>query len=151
MNFAVRYNKTNIKELLIKYGAQAPVSTKQKAVTAKTKAAIPIQPKQKVNERLIPKEYVLQILDNGQYRPISDQEFDLLKQQNPDIAGLFESEQKIEEMRIPEVEESAPIMYHWEKVARRMMNHLMKHPKAWIFNEPVQPERLGIYDYFEVI
>lgn len=93
----------------------------------------------------------MQILDNGQYRPISDQEFDLLKQQNPDIAGLFESEQKIEEMRIPEVEESAPIMYHWEKVARRMMNHLMKHPKAWIFNEPVQPERLGIYDYFEVI
>jgi hypothetical protein len=70
---------------------------------------------------------VLQILDNGHYRPITDEEFDLLKQELPNIAELFENEQKIEQMQIPFVEESAPILYHWEKVARRMMTNLMKH------------------------
>jgi len=54
-------------------------------------------------------------------------------------------------MKIPQVDESAPIMYHWEKVARRMLTNLMRHPKAWIFNEPVQPEKLGISDYFDII
>jgi len=59
INFAVRYNKNHIKELLIKYGATPPVNQKQKAISAKAKATVPVQPKQKVNERLIPKEYVL--------------------------------------------------------------------------------------------
>ena len=42
-------------------------------------------------------------------------------------------------------------MYHWEKVAHRFIKMLMKHVKAWIFNEPVQPEKLGINDYFDII
>ena len=54
-------------------------------------------------------------------------------------------------MQIPTIDESAPIMYHWEKVARRMITNLMKHPKSWVFNEPVQPEKLGITDYFDII
>ena len=117
----------------------------------KQKTKVPEPPKQKVNERLIPKQYVLQILDNGQYRPITDEEFDLLKQELPQYAELFENEQKIEQMSVPMVDESAPILYHWEKVSRRMMTSLMKHSKAWIFNEPVQPEKLGISDYFDII
>jgi len=40
-------------------------------------------------------------------------------------------------MKIPTVDESAPILYHWEKVARRLMTNLTRHPKAWIFNDPV--------------
>lgn len=85
-----------------------------------------MQPIKKVNERLIPKEYVLQILDKGTYRPITDEEFDLLKQEMPDIAKLFEDENAIEQMQVPQIDESAPIQYHWEKVAKRMMAHLMK-------------------------
>ena len=54
-------------------------------------------------------------------------------------------------MKIPEVEESAPILYHWEKVSRRMISNLMKHQKAWIFNEPVQPEKHNVNDYFDII
>jgi hypothetical protein len=42
-------------------------------------------------------------------------------------------------------------MYHWEKVSRRMMTNSMKNAKAWIFNEPVVPEKLGINDYFDII
>lgn len=71
INFAVRYNKNNIKEQLIEYGATPPVTQKQKQQASKARSTAPVQPKQKVNERLIPKEFVLQIVDNGQYRPIS--------------------------------------------------------------------------------
>jgi len=31
------------------------------------------------------------------------------------------------------------------------MQILTKNPKAWIFQEPVQPEKLGIHDYFDII
>lgn len=151
INFAVRHNKNHLKDLLVKFGATPPVNQKQKILAQKQKTQVPIPPKQKVNERNIPKEYVLQILDNGQYRPITEQEFDLLKKTMPEYAELFENEQKIEQMQIPLVDESAPIQYHWEKAAHRMIKNLMKHPKAWIFNEPVQPEKLGINDYFDII
>ena len=32
-----------------------------------------------------------------------------------------------------------------------MMHALKKNPKAWIFLEKVQPDKLGIYDYFDII
>lgn len=32
-----------------------------------------------------------------------------------------------------------------------MIANLMKHPKAWIFNEPVDAEKLGIADYHDII
>lgn len=59
INFAVRHNKNNIKELLIKFGASPPVTQKQKQQTTKARTTVQVQPKQKVNERLIPKEFVL--------------------------------------------------------------------------------------------
>ena len=58
INFAIRHNKGHLKELLIKYGATPPVDNKSKKLQA-VKPSIIAQPKQKVNERLIPKEYVL--------------------------------------------------------------------------------------------
>lgn len=54
-------------------------------------------------------------------------------------------------MEIPPIDESVAIYYHWEKVSARMMQILSKHTKAWIFQEPVQPEKLGIHDYFDII
>jgi len=139
-----------MKELLIKYGATPPPDPKKKAQD-KVKTVAPAQPVKKVNERLIPKEFVLQILDKGHYRPITDEEFDLLKQELPDIAMLFEDEATIEKMPVPPIDESAPIQYHWEKVAMRMMKHLMKLNQAYLFLEPVDPVKLQIPDYFDII
>ena len=39
----------------------------------------------------------------------------------PEIAKIFEDEKEIENLKIPQVPESAPIQYHWEKVALRMI------------------------------
>ena len=76
----MRHNKPHFKDLLIKNGAMPlPDPRASKKVEPKQKNQVPAQPKQKVNERLIPKEFVLQILDEGQYRPITEEEFELLR------------------------------------------------------------------------
>jgi ankyrin repeat protein len=150
INFAVRHNKQAMKELLLKYGATPPPDPKSKKAEAK-KVAVPAQPVKRINERLVPKEFVLQICDKGVYRPITDEEFDLLKKELPNIAELFEDETAIERMKIPSIDESAPIQFHWEKVAKRMMTHLMKMSQSWIFLEPVDPHKFNLTDYFDII
>lgn len=74
-----------------------------------------------------------------------------MKGELPNIAELFEDPAAIEKMKVPEVDESAPIQYHWEKVAKRMLTHLMKNEKAGIFNEPVDPIKYNIPDYNVII
>lgn len=71
-------------------------------------------------------------------------------EKEPEIAKYFneETETKIE---VPQVDETAPIYDHWEKCANRLMTSLAKQPKAWIFSEPVDPTKLGIHDYFDII
>ena len=66
-------------------------------------------------------------MDEGHYRPITEQEFDLLKLEIPHIAKLFENEEEIAKMKIPEIDESIPVQYHWEKVAFKMINNLWKN------------------------
>jgi len=57
----------------------------------------------------------------------------------------------VEELHLPEVPESAPIYDQWERAAHRMMTQLWKHKHAWIFHEPVNPEKLNIPDYLVII
>jgi len=107
----------------------------------------------KVNERLQNKEYVLQVFDGESYRPITKSEFDQLVEDYPEIGKIFDPNDRsqIEEIKIPDIDDSNPIYCHWEKAAQRMMQALKKNPRAWIFAEPVKPLELGIPDYFDVI
>ena len=57
----------------------------------------------------------------------------------------------IDALEVPEAPESAPIFECWDKAAKRMMNTLWKHSQAWIFHDPVDPKRLNIPDYFDII
>jgi Bromodomain len=52
---------------------------------------------------------------------------------------------------VAEVPEAAPIYDTWEKAAKRMMMQLCKHNLAYIFQEPVDPKKLNIPDYFDII
>jgi hypothetical protein len=46
---------------------------------------------------------------------------------------------------------SSQVFYHWEKACNRMIQNLMKIHSAWIFNQPVDAEKLGIHDYHDII
>lgn len=52
---------------------------------------------------------------------------------------------------MPETDLDFPIYYHFEKPANRMLSALMRNKDAWIFLEPVDPVKLGINNYFDVI
>jgi len=40
---------------------------------------------------------------------------------------------------------------HWDKAAKRLINHLWRCNATTIFHKPVDPDRLGIPDYFEIV
>ena len=101
---------------------------------------------------------MLTILRDGQYEPLSDEEWARFCSENPELSKLFlgedstaEREKSIETLEVPEVTEQAPIYDCWDKAAKRLMNNLWKHNNAWIFHEPVNPQKLNIPDYFDII
>lgn len=44
-----------------------------------------------------------------------------------------------------------PMYDSWEKAAKRLITQLWRVPSAQLFHNPVDPDRLGIPDYFEVV
>jgi hypothetical protein len=119
----------------LKAEQQAPVATESE------------QPKKKENEKRIPRRYLLTTLrEGGYYEPLSDEEFEQFKIENPDVAKYFLETPEgadlcpISSLRIPDVNEGAPIYDHWEKAAQRMLQTLWKHQSAWIFHDPVNVE-----------
>jgi hypothetical protein len=72
--FAKKHNRNQIVELMIQHGAVIN-DGKKKTAPAKTAQPKP-EEKQKVNERKIPKRYLLTTLrEGGYYEPLTDQEF----------------------------------------------------------------------------
>lgn len=75
----------------------APSAQNKDASKSHSKKPQPIpQQKQRVNERLQPKKYVLQVFDGSQYRPISQEEFEQMAKDHPEISKLFEDENEVQ-------------------------------------------------------
>lgn len=96
--------------------------------------------------------------EGGYYEPLTDDEFERFKTENPDVAKYFLDTPDgsnpiapISDLKIPEVNESAPIYDHWEKAAQRMLMTLSRNSQAWIFQEPVNVEALDIPDYLTIV
>ena len=70
---------------------------------------------------------------------------------HPELAKYFFNEADIETINVPKGKDDQQfntIFYHWEKAASRMIQSMSKVPASWIFNQPVDPEKLQIPDYF---
>lgn len=127
MNIALRHNKAHFKDLLVHHGAPVPPDGKiQNKKQDTRKMPIVPQPKARVNERMIPKDFVLQIFDGEQYRPITQEEFENFANDHPQLSKFFTDANSIDQIQTPQVDESVPIYYHWEKVAWRMMHILTR-------------------------
>lgn len=55
--------------------------------------------------------------EGGFYEPLTDEEFDQFKSENPELARYFEEDDIVEQIEIPEVSEAAPIYDQWERAA----------------------------------
>ena len=156
---ATKRKRTQIAELLIKSGAPAAEEEKKEKATVKAKPKVVQEvPKDRQNERKIPKTYLLTKLnEQGQYEPVTDEEFEQFRRENPDIAKYFEVNDDnedvapLDELPIPDVPENAPIFDQWEKAASRLLMNLSRQPQAHIFAEPVDWEKLEIPDYPQII
>ena len=72
--------------------------------------------------------------EGGYYEPLTDEEFEKFKVENPDVAKYFletpdgnQAIAPISDLPMPEVNESAPIYDHWEKSAQRMLMTLSRN------------------------
>lgn len=103
-------------------------------------------------ERRQSKRYVLTVLrENGQYEPLTEEELDRFEQQFPDIAKFWLDPAALDSLPLPKVPDSAPLYESWDKAAKRLMSSLWKSPNAWVFYEPVDPEKQGVPHYLSVI
>jgi len=152
---AIKRKRTQLADLLIKSGAPAGEEEKKEKKVEKAKPK-PVQEaaKEQKNERKIPKTYLLTKLNEaGQYEPVTDEEFEQFRRENPDIAKYFEVSNDdedvapLDELAVPDVPENAPIFDQWEKAASRLLMNLGRQPQAHIFAEPVDWERLQLPDY----
>ena len=96
------------------------------------------------------KKYCLSILKDGIYQEVTDEEFLDFQRQCPEVASILEDNSLLSQIPVPQVTDTA--LYDcWDKVAKRLINSLWRCGSAQIFHNPVDPDRLGIPDYFEVI
>ena len=84
---------------------------------------------------------------------MTNEEMDKFEAQYPDIAKYWLDPQSLEQLQVPKTtsEQAAVIYESWDKAAKRLINSLWKVPNAKIFHQPVDPEALGIHDYFDMI
>jgi hypothetical protein len=57
--------------------------------------------------------------------------------------------QKIPSPNLPD--SNIPLYDSWDKAAKRLINSLWRCNSAQIFHNPVDPDRLGIPDYFDIV
>lgn len=69
----------------------------------------------------------------------------------PEVAKYWHDPAAVEQLELPKFPESAPIYESWEKAAKRLISGLWKFNQSWIFHEPVDPQKLQVPDYFEII
>lgn len=88
-------------EVLVENGATPPPQvdrkTKQKKVSGASKA--PGQPG--VSDRKKQNRYVLTVLKNNVWTPLTPEEMDVFEQENPDVAKYWKDPQELEQMELP--------------------------------------------------
>lgn len=89
---------------------------------------------------------------DGIYQEVTEQEFLEFKRQCPVVAELLENHALLSQVPLPKlVDSNTPLYDSWDKAAKRLINSIWRCTSASIFHNPVDPDRLGIPDYFEIV
>lgn len=88
--------------------------------------------------------------DSGCKRPVTAEELAEFEEKYPDIAKYWKDPASLEELEQIDLE-TLESLKPWEKPGKKLMNVLWRANNAWIFHEPVDPVKLSIPDYFDVI
>ncbi len=162
MYLAKRAGKQAIIDFLIQNGARGQDNSKNKSSkgTKQKEGSIQehsMEPPRRPNEDKLENRLVcLTMLKDGAYLPVTMEELSQFVKDYPMIAQYLQDEQGNQrkdpnQIQTPQYIDSAPIYEQWDKAAKRLLNKLWKHKSAWIFHEPVDPERHQIPDYFNFV
>ena len=83
--------------------------------------------------------------------PLSKEEVIDFIYQFQSFSKFFNDEEAVSKVQMKPIREDKPIEDCWDKAAKKVIRELWKHKEAWIFYEPVNPEKLNIPDYFKHI
>jgi hypothetical protein len=89
------------------------------------------------SEKKQAKRYVLTVLRDGEYEPLSPTEMELFEQQHPELARYWLEQCALDSLQAPRFPESVPIYESWDKAAKRLLSTLKKSPNARLFQDPI--------------
>ena len=72
------------------------------------------------------------------------------EEDHPELAKYWNDEDHLAALNTKSLENQV-IYYHWERVAKRLLNSLWRFSPSRMFHEPVNPEKMNMPDYFEVV
>lgn len=143
LSLAMKSKKSETVDYLISRGASITNRKNDRKRTPKVKKPS--------NDRKEPKKYVLTTFVNGNWIPLTDEDFQRLEKECPEVAQIIKDPSKLEDVKIPDVPEDVPIYDHWEKAAKRIINNLWKQESAWLFHYPVDVKAWKIEDYYTIV
>lgn len=86
--------------------------------------------------------------ENGKSSELTYGEFEKFKEKYPQIAQMMlQADSLINDKMIKENKEKET----WEKTAKKILNTIWKTKGAFYFHSPVDPIKLKIEDYFEIV
>jgi hypothetical protein len=101
---------------------------------------------------MIDRKFCLTVFKDGIYQEVNEQEYNEFKELCPLVAQILEDNTLLQKVPLPALKDyNSPLYEYWDKAAKRLINSLWRCPSAQIFHNPVDPDRLGIPDYFEVV
>jgi ankyrin repeat protein len=145
LSWARKSGNTELVQYLISKGAEDKVARRKKDDPPKpTPESLKRKPERKVRCQL------MLVDDSGNKRPVSPEELSEFETKYPDIAKYWKDPASLEELEQIDLE-TLESLKPWEKPGKKLMNLLWRANNAWIFHEPVDPVKLGIPDYLDVI
>mmetsp|Transcript_15838 Transcript_15838/g.22941 ORF Transcript_15838/g.22941 Transcript_15838/m.22941 type:complete len:397 (+) Transcript_15838:18-1208(+) len=143
LTWARRSNIQELVDFLLSKGAIDRVANKKKETNGKRK-----EEKKKSEKKT--KCQLMIVDEKGDKRPATEQELADFEKDYPDIAKYWKNPETLSEldsMSIEEIDNLKP----WEKPGKKLMSTLSRNSNSWIFQEPVDPVKLNIPDYFDIV
>jgi len=145
LSWARKSANAELVQYLISKGAEDKVARRKKDDPPKHAA----EPAKRKTERKVRCQLML-VDDLGHKRPITPEELAEFETKYPDIAKYWKDPASLEELEQIDLE-TLESLKPWEKPGKKLMNLLWRANNGWIFHEPVDPVKLSIPDYFDVV
>ena len=145
LSWARKSSNEELIAFLISSGAEDRAQKKKEEAPRKREE----KPAKKKSEKKV--KCQLMVVDAvGDKRPATAEELADFEEKHPDIAKYWKDPSLLEELDQVDPE-SLETLRPWEKPGKKLMNALWRANNAWIFHEPVDPVKLNIPDYFDIV